>query len=115
MLTVFVVTLLPSLAIVSLHHGDPPQVRASSWIEQHLPAKASIGIPRSFYWWTPSIVYISAHHPERLTQSYKVMDLHFSVPTAQRQRPDYILLSGAERTNWTTLQSAESRALLQWL
>jgi hypothetical protein len=92
-------TLLPSLSIATLHQREPHQKTVSRWIEENLPKSSSIGITRAVFWWTPPVIYVSAEHPERIENAYRVINLDFSIERAESLKPDYIVLSGAERTN----------------
>ncbi len=96
-LAIFVCTSIPSLALVSLHRQEPLQMQASQWIEDHIPTKASIGIPRDIFWWTPDTVYASYDHPERLKTPYHIINFHYSPSELAQQKPDYLVISQLER------------------
>ena len=115
-LTLLVGTILPSLALVGLHRQKPIPEQASAWIQENIPAGSSIGILRAdgVYWWTPSIIYESATHPERLKNPYHVIALGFSVSRTEQSKPDYILASGPERMN-EAHRVPEGRDFLKWL
>lgn len=107
-------TLLPSTAIALLHSREPLQKEVSQWMVENIPRRSSIGINRDIFWWTPPVVYTSAQHPERLKDPYQVKLISFSVAGTVTARPDYILLSGAERTN-EALRAPGGREFLAWL
>jgi hypothetical protein len=93
----YLVTGVPTVAIVRLRHQIPVQQQAEEWIMKNIPVAHAIGVPRSVYWWTPDVLYASASHPERMAAAYPVVNLKYSKQIALTARPDYILVSERER------------------
>ncbi|MCG3204667.1 MAG: hypothetical protein KCHDKBKB_01382 [Elusimicrobia bacterium] len=104
----FIFTARYSLALVNLRLTYPTQKQVSDWVVAHVPRDKTIGIPGVIYWWTPDIVYQSAHHPERMHKPYKVQGFNFSLEKLQSEKPDYAINTEWERSNCSHLIPAET-------
>jgi MFS family permease len=110
-------SLLPSLSIVDLRRQKPVQEQASEWIQTHIPRDRTIALPRSIYWWTPDVLYQSMAWPERMASPYKMVNLEFSIDTALKTRPDFILISDYEKYHCSLWPQSAPRCgeFIQWL
>jgi hypothetical protein len=88
------------IALIVQRNTKPVQQQASEWIIKNIPYNTTIGIPREIFYWTPDVIYRSFHHPERMQDSYAVINLDYNLSALLKERPAYIVASYTELFNY---------------
>lgn len=94
---IFLTAGFQTMALINVRRSPPLQKVATEWIKNNIPRDKTIGIPYKIYWWTPDIIYQSAHHPERHEDTYDVTSFNYSTEMAKEIKPDYIVASVQEK------------------